>query len=126
LLLSLKTKRRTAGVRVFSREKKRCIPTETVGLAPFCEMKPPRCADGDDDSIHSPVAMKGVLMSAQLDYPLVFVPATVRPAVPPPRQEGRSQLLAEDLAELQKLQHRAQTLERQRELLRLQGLARYD
>ncbi len=65
-------------------------------------------------------------MSAQLDYPLVFVPATVRPAVPPPRQEGRSQLLAEDLAELQKLQHRAQTLERQRELLRLQGLARFD
>ena len=65
-------------------------------------------------------------MSAQLDYLLVFVPATVQPPVSVPREEGRSPLLAEDLTELQKLQHRALTLERQRELLRLQGLARYD
>jgi hypothetical protein len=70
--------------------------------------------------------MKGVLMNAQSDFPLVFVPATLQPPVSVPREEGRSPLLAEDLRELQKLQYRAQTLERQRELLRLQGLARYD
>lgn len=65
-------------------------------------------------------------MSAQLDYPRVFVPVTVQTPVSVPRKEGRSAVLAEDLTELQSLEHRAQTLERQRELLRLQGLARYD